>query len=126
MTNKISSADEAISALTRLQSRSIPVRVNFSFPNGGVSFGGRVVRIDESLLLITGFGREREFDAPHLTLGPLKNFAFLGEIIEGHSVLALTLAIMRRGQENNVEAFRIHITAEWPVAFQHRTSDSVN
>jgi hypothetical protein len=126
MTNKISSAEEAISALTKLQSRSVPVRVNFGFPNGGVSFGGKVARIDESRLLVTGLGRERDFDAPYLTLGPLKNFTFSGEMIEGHSFLTLTLAIMRRGQEDNIEAFRIHISAEWPVAFQHRTSSRVN
>lgn len=108
----ISSAKDAVSALACLKAVSAIVEVNFTFPNGGLQFWGKVLVIDESELQITGAQPEQDFAAaPFLKVGPLKNFSFGGEFQEGESGLSLILQIKRRGR--NSEAFHIHLSAKW-------------
>lgn len=122
MTKRISSAEDAISALKKFKSRSAVIRVGFSFANGGLGFEGRVLAIDDSILQITGAAKTRDFTAPLLTLGPLEKFTFSGELIEKDSAFSLLLLIKRQASEE----IHVHLSGEWPVTLQHQFSHSVN
>jgi hypothetical protein len=116
MTNKISSADEAIPVLMKLKAKSLSVRVNLSMSNVGLSFEGVVTNVDPSGLMIVGvdpkIGR-----APLLRLAPLSTFAFLGEWDETDLGISLNLMVMRADLLDRAEAARIHLTAGRPIDF---------
>jgi hypothetical protein len=126
MTNKISSAVDAIPALMVLKAKSVPVRVNVSFPNTALSFEGKVIGIDETSLQISGVTHGRDFSAPLFRISPLSKFAFRGEWRLGEHAVSLALLIGRVETMDDPHAFKIHISAEWPPGSWYQTSGDVN
>ena len=120
--NKISSAEQAISALMKLKARSIPIRVNLSFPHTVFSFTGLITSIDkEGLEIVYPQQSELKWDfaAPRFHIAPLSKFGFGGQLDEGESAISLTLSIVRLDQPDDPRPVRIHLHSEWPPPSEH-------
>lgn len=119
MTNRISSAEQAIEALMKLKSRSVPVRVRFSWLYASFSFEGYVTELDNLTLRIEGTG-VGGVAAPELVLGTLAASSFAGETGEDDSGAFVRLLITRpASSDKEIDLYRFLIEGEWqPEALQ--------
>jgi hypothetical protein len=112
LTNKISSADEAMDALMKFKSKGASVRVDFTLQFVSLSFEGYLGELDESALEV--------FVAPHfeqtpssLRLAALQLARFDGDFREDESSMFLSLMITRPAMDQLNDFYRFHIRADW-------------
>jgi len=98
----------------KLKARSVPVRVNISFPCTGFSFEGLVSVADEFGIQIWGIGADHSPSAGWFRIAPLSFFGFTGELNEGESAISFHLCAFKKGAFNNLDIPRIELRAEWP------------
>jgi hypothetical protein len=116
---KISSAADAISALVKLKARSVPVRVNVSFPCTGLAFEGLLSAVDESRIELWGIGAEHNPSAGWFRIAPLSFFDFMGQLDEGENAISFHLTAFKKGTFENLDLPRITLNAEWPTIAEY-------
>ena len=112
MTNVISSAVEAISALIKLQSKSALVRVEFAVFFVSFSFEGYISQVDSMTLSIEGIEDAARF-APRLIVMMFGVSTFLGEIEQDDAHLRVSLSVTRPAEVGKPELQRLTIVGEW-------------
>jgi hypothetical protein len=122
MTNKISSAEEAISALNSIQEMSTTISVNLAFPNTCFSIHGKVIGVDESALQISAIVGNDLLGTYQIS--PLSEFDFIGGFHDAEDVIHFYLAIVRKGKFDQLEIPRTNLSAQWPKTIGQ--SKSVN
>lgn len=103
----------------KLKSRSVPVRVRFSWLYASFSFEGYVTELDNLTLRIEGTG-VGGVAAPELVLGALAASSFDGETGEDDSGAFVRLLITRpASSDKEIDLYRFLIEGEWqPEALQ--------
>jgi len=114
LTNKISSAVEAIAALMKLRSRDASVHVDFAAMYLGFSFDGHISDLDDGTLTVTAVLESG--DAPvSFTMAGLQASRFDGDFREDETGIFLLLDITRPRIDPSSDAIRIHIRGSWDV-----------
>jgi hypothetical protein len=110
MTNKISSAQDAISALMKLKQKSVPVRVNISFPHTIFSFEGEVIGADLEVVQVELVCNGKE--AALFRIAPIRYFDFIGGFADTQDTSNFYLTIVRKGKFSDLNVPRITLNAQ--------------
>lgn len=112
MTNKISSAEQAIEALIKLKTRDASVRVEFGAWCVNFSLDGHIADVDSDILEVRA--QLESGGAPVcFTLSGLRVSRFEGDFREDETGMFLWLDITRPQIDRPDDAIRVHITGSW-------------